>query len=660
MCEDVVTKSPSLDHQVGAYSKLLGLWSPLYRSMDCNAATIVHLPDFDQLTVANLVNLLLMEEPPLGYVRFTLEQMELFQCLDIKLNGITEIPADVEIKKVEPKDKKRATRSGINVVQASDKVVTQSFNGASPLEVETEEQVNYMCDLCDSKTGDIKKHMESEHEEIMPIPMEEIAAFFKIIQSQTKAVLKKPEPLARKCESTDDEPTSREAKVLEKKDSGSSSKLSNVENSGTGRSASDDFGGVKCPYCQKMFAKGGSRLKDNLKCHIGLVHFGPELLSEVQKFYVGNKCKECGHNGKDSSMKKKHLLFNHTEYVAKVLKLIDEVIQSKKDGKVLKLVITPESKQNNEGVELAKDPNSLQTDQKSKDTDDKKELNGSKRKREESGDSEQGKKHLKVIDLKKLTEVPLAHAEVEDLLMSDEDDNLEKNAGPEEENLSEFGPENINDEVDTDLDPQKGQETEVLSIQDQLLQMQDLSSEEDEDEDANNRLNEFVGEDLSEVECEDLANEKVDDETMAFKNRNGDYDIDVGYLVSDEDIADDISDEVCERLSREQAACDFEDDKQMSLDKATANTNDDSVGDPGNISDDEEDSMEKDEDTEEDNLEEVLNFQNGESDSGEEDDDDDAETAPNSEREDESQMCKDSKSVLSTEILEKLDNLLNS
>ena len=68
----------------------------------------------------------------------------------------------------------------------------------------------------------------------------------------------------------------------------------------------------------------------------------------------------------------------------------------------------------------------------------------------------------------------------------------------------------------------------------------------------------------------------------------------------------------------------------------------------------------RNEDAEEDNLEEVLNFQNGEGDSGEEDDDDDAETAPNSEREDESQMCKDSKSVLSTEILEKLDNLLNS
>ena len=84
---------------MGAYSKLLGFWSPLYRSFDCEP-TIVFLPDFDQLTVANLVNLILMEEPPDSFVRFNMEQMELFECLNIKLSGLTEIPGDVEIKKV--------------------------------------------------------------------------------------------------------------------------------------------------------------------------------------------------------------------------------------------------------------------------------------------------------------------------------------------------------------------------------------------------------------------------------------------------------------------------------------------------------------------------------------------------------------------------------
>ena len=39
------------------YSKLLGLWSPLFRNIGCDA-TVHHLPDYDLLFFANLVNLL--------------------------------------------------------------------------------------------------------------------------------------------------------------------------------------------------------------------------------------------------------------------------------------------------------------------------------------------------------------------------------------------------------------------------------------------------------------------------------------------------------------------------------------------------------------------------------------------------------------------------
>ena len=605
--------------------------------MDCNAATIVHLPDFEQLTVANLVNLLLMEEPPLGYVRFTLEQMELFQCLDIKLTGVTEIPGDVEIKKVEPKDKKRATRSGTNVVQAPDKVSTQpgkgipgdvdvkkiqenrrmTRSGASvdkstekvstmPPEAETEGPANYMCDLCDSATSDIQQHLESEHEEIMPIPVGEISTFFKVIPVK---------------------------KINNDKERGASESLPCTTNE------------LKCPSCPKTYLGNSmSNLRDNLKNHIAAVHYGEELMLEAARYYIGNKCKECGHVGKSNALKKKHMLYNHTKYVERISSEVERA-EKRKEG------ISEKDRNNVPRDELIQKGNNVQLEEISfQEADLVKETSNKKRRREEEDDSEPSKSlkvaaQLKLVDLKQLTEPPLA--EVEDLLRSDDED-----GGAEEVTLNELCDETVGDRS---LD--KEQSSEVLSIQDQLLQMQDLSSEEDEDEDANNRLNEFVGEDLSEVEYEDLANEKDDDETMAI-NRNGDYDKDVGCLVSDEDIADDISDEVSERLLREQAACDFEDDEQTSLDKATVNTNEGSVGDLGNISDDEEDSLEEDEDAEEDNLEEVLNFQNGEGD--EEDDDDDAETAPNSEREDESQMCKDSKSVLSTEILEKLDNLLNS
>ena len=187
----------------------------------------------------------------------------------------------------------------------------------------------------------------------------------------------------------------------------------------------------------------------------------------------------------------------------------EQTIQSRKEDKGSAPAVTPEIKQKKEGVELAKDPIFQLINQRSKDTGEDEELNGLKRKREEIEDSEQSKKHLKVIDLNKLTATPHNHADVEDLLMSDEDDPLEKDAGPEEENLNELGLENTSDEVETDTDAKQGQETEVLSIQDQLLQMQDLSSEEDEDEDANDRLKEFLGEDLGEEESEDLDHDEI-------------------------------------------------------------------------------------------------------------------------------------------------------
>ena len=83
---------------MGAYSKLLSLWSPLYRSLAFETTTILHLPDFDQLTVANLVNLLLMEEPADSLVWFNIQQMELIECLNIELSGLTKVPKKAEVE----------------------------------------------------------------------------------------------------------------------------------------------------------------------------------------------------------------------------------------------------------------------------------------------------------------------------------------------------------------------------------------------------------------------------------------------------------------------------------------------------------------------------------------------------------------------------------
>ena len=606
---------------MGAYSKLLGLWSPLYRSLGCNA-TIVHLPDFDQLTVANLVNLILMEEPPDSLVRFNMEQMELFECLNIKLSGLKEIPGDVEIKKVEVKEVKRTTRSSGAVaknvatlpekvkVAPPVKVQTPPVKLPTPPGIEAEEPVvSYMCDLCDSKVTSIEKHLEAEHEEIMPIPIGEISTFFTLIPP-TKVVQKKPAVLIEENNTTriDNEP-----KNVQKSESSPPTKSS--KHWSRRPTAYDGPDGIKCPSCPRIFARGAAKLKDNLRCHIGMIHYGQELLAEVEKFYQDGKCKECGRDGKDNAQKKKHMLFHHTGYVAEVLNVVDKAIKGKK-----------EDREEDGKSKLAKVADG--------------DLNGSKRKREEGHSEEESKSlkvdpKLKVADLEKLTTVTTAHAEVEDLLMSDDEDDLE-DAHDTEANAEE----DVNLEEALDAENAKDeQSSEVLSIQDQLLQMQDLSSEEDEDEDADDRLKEFVGEGLSEEENEDLDDEKAGEQV---EPADGDYDIDVGNLISDEDIADDIADD--ESPEKDQNEKDFGEDDFVGTNEPAAETHDDDLG---NISDDDEE-----EEASEDNLEDVLNFENGEDDG-----DGDTDTAPNSDQEEESEAFA---SAMSTEMLEKLDNLLSS
>ena len=262
------------------------------------------------------------------------------------------------------------------------------------------------------------------------------------------------------------------------------------------------------------------------------------------------------------------------------------------------------------------------------------DLNGSKRKREEGHSEEESKSlkvdpKLKVADLEKLTTVTTAHAEVEDLLMSDDEDDLEDAHGTEAN-----AEEDVNLEEALDAENAKDeQSSEVLSIQDQLLQMQDLSSEEDDDEDVDDRLKEFVGEDLSEEETEDLEDGKADDEDRPT-NTDGDYDIDIGNLVSDEDVADDIADDTADDISLTNVQNvneeDFIEDEYVGM-----------VDDLGNTSYVEE----------EDNLEDVLNFVENDE---EEEDEGDAETAPNSDFEDQNEELA---SALSTELLEKLNRL---
>ena len=77
---------------------------------------------------------------------------------------------------------------------------------------------------------------------------------------------------------------------------------------------------VKCNSCERRFVGSRSKLKDKLKCHIGNIHFNREMKQEISIFFdSNNKCKRCGKFYHQDSMKRKHLTFNHSYLVDKIM-----------------------------------------------------------------------------------------------------------------------------------------------------------------------------------------------------------------------------------------------------------------------------------------------------------------------------------------------------
>lgn len=89
---------------------------------------------------------------------------------------------------------------------------------------------------------------------------------------------------------------------------------------------------AKCPVqnCLRIFTGTGAKIKEKLICHIGLIHFFKEIQDLVDReYFIGSSnCKDCGKLLPSKSMKKKHLVFNHTKYVTKIINLVNKVIES--------------------------------------------------------------------------------------------------------------------------------------------------------------------------------------------------------------------------------------------------------------------------------------------------------------------------------------------
>ena len=106
---------------------------------------------------------------------------------------------------------------------------------------------------------------------------------------------------------------------------------SNLEKMGFGKtlpSLTSENLEVKCPKCPTTtFCGTESKVKYELRSHIGLNHYRAQLLKEVKNMFVEAKCLDCDKELKRVDQQQIHLLYNHTKWVDLVAAETDKVLK---------------------------------------------------------------------------------------------------------------------------------------------------------------------------------------------------------------------------------------------------------------------------------------------------------------------------------------------
>ena len=81
----------------------------------------------------------------------------------------------------------------------------------------------------------------------------------------------------------------------------------------------------------------GNKKRDQLLSHIGIIHFHNEMLQEINHFFGNsNNCKDCGKVFTNQTLRKKHLVSNHSKYVEEIKKLVDQAFEAKKNQGIVR------------------------------------------------------------------------------------------------------------------------------------------------------------------------------------------------------------------------------------------------------------------------------------------------------------------------------------
>jgi len=294
---------------------------------------------------------------------------------------------------------------------------------------------------------------------------------------------------------------------------------------------------VKCPNCPRVFTGTSARLKDKLKCHLGLKHFEKEIAVEVKNYFGSDvKCFECSRIFRSGTTKKKHLIFNHTKLVEKIMLLVVNAV--------------------NGNQQTAAKPETITSSTLTRAVMDVKELNDlNSEKAEEKGpefvnnlvgvvvnenmddasieqDSKSGNHPDSFDDVDALLESDDEKEtdQIQKLLLaevSDDDESDDEDSRPQEsvrKDIARYGQVN---HKDVPLEKEKSE----MDIQNQLLLDQDFSDSDDDQKD------DFEDEEVDNVSYEDSGRDEDGDENQ------DDADLIQRNLLQDQDISDDDEDD---------------------------------------------------------------------------------------------------------------------
>ena len=288
-----------------------------------------------------------------------------------------------------------------------------------------------------------------------------------------------------------------------------------------------------CPSCLREFDGDNRRYK--LKSHIGLIHYRHEIIAEFDNYFGNNSCKICQKTVDSIHKKQIHLIFNHSNYAAKLACLVKELSPDIKSTPVpvvlreenVKSKVLKKDKKN-ASKELQKQKSLIdfsgQNDSVASNIQERLMVNTFD---DETGNDEENENNHNFLQEQLLLDQDLS---------DDEEDNLNKRKDDEDDTKTQsnlLADQNLSDYDDDFKSNGEENESQIqLNIDSEVNNESNFNKEEDE---ANIQFNLLADQDMS----DDDENDDIDNTDNEYKNIENDEPITKRNVSTHQDLSDD-------------------------------------------------------------------------------------------------------------------------